>query len=145
MTMATEDFNPLSLAEITAATEKEKADKVDHVWAERIATLGIGGGFLIKRTEAESQRAIKTRINRAAEAAYRKLDWYPQSGVLADGKPSSYVVKVKAIDVKAQAEASTSQNGQSGTVQAQQTTNSENTPNGTSEENEPVGPRRGRS
>lgn len=132
----TDEFSPLTLAEITDATAKAKVDKVDHVWEGRIATLAIGGGFLIKRTEAETQRAIKTRINRAAEASGRKLTWYPQSGTLADGKPSSYVVKVTAITVV--------QNAQNGTVQAQQTTDSENTATDESEETTPVGPRRNR-
>lgn len=136
MTMATEEFSPLTLAEITAATAREKESKVDQVWSERIATLGIGGGFLIKRTEAETQRAIKTRINRAAEASGRKLTWYPQSGTLADGKPASYVVKVTAITVV--------QNGQNGTSQAQQTTEGQNTADTASEDNAPAGPRRAR-
>jgi hypothetical protein len=132
----TEEFSPLTLAEITAATAKEKENKVDAVWSERISTLNIGGGFLIKRTEAETQRAIKTRINRAAEASGRKLTWYPQSGTLADGKPSSYVVKVTAINVV--------QNGQNGTSQAQQPSEPAETPTEASEENAPVGPRRAR-
>lgn len=133
----TETFEPLTLQEITAATAKVPESKVDETWKNRIATLQIGGGFRIHRTEAESTRQLKTRINRSSLATGRKLAWYPQSGTLADGKPSSYVVKVVAINVP--------QNGQEGTQEGQQPSEGENTGTESSEENASVGPRRGRS
>lgn len=143
--MTMEPFETLTLAEITAATAKATADKIDPMWKQRIEGLPVGGGFKLTRTESETQRALKTRINRAAEASYRELAWYPQSGLLADGKPGSYVVKVKALDLKAKAEAEASQNGQSGTSQPQQTTEGENGATDTSDENAPQTRVRGRS
>lgn len=140
-----EVFEPLTLAEVTAATAKEATDKVDHEWADRIKTLAIGGGFRIRRSEGEPTRTLKTRINRAAFAAFRELAWYPQEGNLTDGKPASYVVKVKSIDTKREAEAATSQNGQNGPSQPAQPTPPAPTTDPSSPEPETAGgPRVGR-
>ena len=135
MTMP-ETFEPLTLQEITTATAKEKQDKIDPVWKERISTVSVGNGFRLRRVLPESQRALKTRINHAAEASGRKLAWYPQSGVLEDGKPGSYVVKVAALLV--------SQNGSQASQETPQTTEGQNSENGTSEETAAVVRGRGR-
>lgn len=137
MALESEIFEPLTLAEITAATAKEAADKIDHEWADRIATLPVGGGFKIKRSEGEPTRTLKTRIGRAARSVFRDLAWYPQPGSLTDGKPASYIVRVKSIDLKAQAEAANAQNAQNGTVQAQQPTEGQNNGESVPEENAP--------
>lgn len=136
MTMAEEVFEPLTLAEITAATAKEPTERVDVAWRDRIATLPVGGGFKIGRSEGETSRSLKTRINRAAMATFRELTWYPQSGNLADGKPATYVVKVKAIDLKKQAEAA--QKAQNGTVQAPEPSEPEKNGESPADENAPT-------
>jgi hypothetical protein len=140
-----ETFEPLTLQEITAVTAKEAESKIDPVWSQRISSLPVGGGFRINRVEGDPQRTLKTRINRAAEASYRKLTWYPQSGTLSDGKPSGYVVKVTSLDLKKKAEAETAQNAQNGALQPQQPTNDQNAGNPSPEENAAVGARRSRS
>jgi hypothetical protein len=120
-------FEALDVDAIREIQNKDKEDKIDHEWAQRISTVPIGAGFRLQRTDEESQRNFKRRINSAAAAppSFRTLDWYPQDTNLPKNvDPKNYVVRVKSIDTKAKSEweaAQTSQNGTAGTPQAPQT------------------------
>jgi len=135
---------------------KPEEKKPDEIWSSRIASVALGTGFRAHRTEGESVRQLKRRINAAAgspEGGFKTLEWKPEDRNLPDGQPASYRVKVKAIDLKAKAEweaeqakkTTTSQNDQGGTVEGQQPTTDENQSDSTPENEPAVAGRRGRS
>lgn len=123
-----ETFSPAQLAENPLFKAEEK--KPDETWTQRISGVALGSGFRVHRTEGESTRQLKRRINAAAgseAAGFKTLEWKPEDRKLPDGFPASYIVKVKAIDLKAKAEAEANrQNAQNGTSQGQETTDGSN-------------------
>lgn len=124
-----ETFTPQELSENPLFKTEEK--KPDETWTSRIASIALGSGFRVHRTEGESVRQLKRRVNAAAgseSAGFKTLEWKPESKNLPDGNPASYIVKVKAIDLKAKAEAANRQDAQNGPVQGQQTTDPQNNP-----------------
>lgn len=130
MTMAAEPFEELSPKDIAESPLfKTEQQLPDPVWAERIGKLAVGAGFRMHRPEGETVRQLKKRINRAAGVTFRTLDWRPEQKNLPEGQePSSFVVKVRSLDLKAKAEAeekakaATAQNGSGSPQEAQQTT-----------------------
>lgn len=114
-----ETFSPEQIKDDPLFKAEEK--KPDEVWSKNIATVAVGGGFRVHRTEGESVRQLKRRINAASgspQAGFKTLEWKPESRNLPDGLPASYMVRVKAVNLtekaayeKAQSEA-TSKNGQ---------------------------------
>jgi len=151
MTTADTDWVTFTKDAMSDITAKEEADKVDHVWADRISTLPVGHGFRARRDDSETVRQFKGRLNRAARFTFRELEWFPEHKHIKPEDETSWIVKVRSLNVKAQAEAAakaaqavTSQNGSETLSQPQQTTEGENTGNGASEDNAAVGPRRGR-
>lgn len=126
--MAENEFEMLSVEQIREIQNKDKEDKVDHEWADRIATVPVGAGWKMTRPEEENQRNFKRRINGAAAISFRTLDWYPQETNLPPNvEPKTYVVRVKSIDLKAKQAAEQQAAQQSGAAAAQ------NSQNGTSE------------
>jgi hypothetical protein len=135
--VAENEFQFLSAEEMREIQNKDKEDKLDHEWAQRISTVPVGAGFKIIRPDEEQQRNFKRRINAAALASGRTLDWYPQETNLAPNvEPKTYVVRVKAHDkTKTYAgPAAISQNGQNGASQPQQTTEEASSTTESSEE-----------
>jgi hypothetical protein len=123
-----ETFDKDAMSEITA---KEIADKVDHVWADRINTLPVGHGFRARRDDSETVRQFKRRVNDAGRFVYRELDWFPQHKNIKPEDETEWVVKVRSLNVKAQAEAAAklaAQNGSQASQEGQQTTSVENNP-----------------
>jgi hypothetical protein len=112
---------------------KVEEKKADETWSMRISSVAVGGGFRVHRTEGESTRQLKRRVNAAAGSelgGFKVLEWKPESKNLPDGQPSSYLVRVKALDLKAKAEAEearkkASQNGSQGSPEGVQTTEGE--------------------
>lgn len=136
------EFEMLTVEQVREIQNKGKEDKIDHEWAERIATVPVGAGWKMTRPEEESQRNFKRRIGDAARVSFRTLDWYPQETNLPAGQePKTYVVRVKSIDLKAK-QAATAQNSQNGTSQPQQPAGESPSTPSTSEETEPAQPRR---
>jgi len=146
--MTTADFETFDKDAISEFTAKEEIDKVDHVWSDRIGTLPVGHGFRARRDDSESVRQFKRRLNAAAKFTYRELEWFPEQKNVKPEEVTSWVVKVRSLNVKAQAEAvakaAMAQNGPNPSQESQQTTNGENTGNSSSEENVSTGPRRAR-
>jgi len=145
------EFEMLSVEEMRAIQNKDKEDKIDHEWAEKIATVPVGAGWKMTRSEEESQRNFKRRINAAAAAppSFRVLDWYPQDTNLPPNTdPKNYVIRVKSIDLKAKAAYEAQQNGsamqnsQNGTSDAQQPAGASQSSPNTSEAGEPATARR---
>jgi hypothetical protein len=147
--MTTADFETFDKDAISEITAKAEIDKIDHTWADRISTLPVGHGFRAKRDESETVRMFKRRIGAAARFVYRELEWFPDHKNVKPINETSWVVKVRSLNVKAQAEdaakAAMSHDGREGTQEATQPTGSENRPIDTPTENEPVGPRRARA
>jgi hypothetical protein len=109
------------MSEITA---KDEADKVDHTWADRINTLPVGHGFRARRDDSETVRQFKGRINRSARFVFRELDWFPQHKNIKPEDETEWVVKVRSLNVKAQAEAvakAASQNASQASQEGSQT------------------------
>lgn len=137
----------LGKEEMSEITAKEIADKVDHIWADRINTLPVGHGFRARRDDSETVRQYKRRINDAARFVFRELDWFPQHKNIKPEDETEWVVKVRSLNVKAQQEAADkakSQNASQASSAAPQTTNGQNTGNPSSEDKTPVGPRSAR-
>jgi hypothetical protein len=150
--MTTADFETFDKEAMSEITAKEEIDKLDHVWAERISKLPVGHGFRARRDDSESVRQFKRRLNAAAKYSFRELEWFPEQKNVKPEDVTSWVVKVRSLNVKAQQEAAAkaamAQNGQNASQasqEGQQTTEGENPPNDTSEETTSVGPRRARS
>ena len=90
-----------TLAEFQTATSTP-----DEIWSKRIAPIPVGASFTINRPADETQRAFKKRINRAAMVSFKTLEWKSRDGSLPDDQePTHWLVKVKALDLKAQAAA----------------------------------------
>lgn len=122
--MTTADFETFDKEAMSEITAKEQADKVDHTWADRINTLPVGHGFRARRDDSETVRQYKRRINDAARFVYRELDWFPQHKNIKPEDETEWVVKVRSLNVKAQAEAAakaTSPNGSNPSQEASQT------------------------
>jgi hypothetical protein len=149
------EFEMISVEQMREIQNKDKEDKIDHEWAEKIATVPVGAGWKMVRSEDESQRNFKRRINAAAAAppSFRVLDWYPQETNLPPNTdPKTYVIRVKSIDTKSkqayEAQQAQTQNGvaaqnsQNGTSEAQQPAGAEQSTPNTSEAGEPAQPRR---
>ena len=143
-----ETFDKDAMSDITA---KEEIDKLDHMWAQRIATLPVGHGFRARRDDSESVRQYKRRLNAAAKFSYRELEWFPDQKNVKPEDVTSWVVKIRSLNIKAQQEAaqkaSMAANGQNAPQASQegpQTTEGENADNPSSEENAATGPRRAR-
>jgi len=102
-----ETFDKEALAEITA---KAEIDKLDHMWADRIGTLPVGHGFRAKRDDNESVRQFKRRMNAAAKFSYRELQWFPEQKNVKAEDVTSWVVKIRSLDTKAQREAEEAKN-----------------------------------
>jgi hypothetical protein len=157
----TDNWNPSDLFDkdqIAEITAKEAEDKIDRVWADRISTLPVGHGFRARREEGESVRQLKRRLNAAAGVSYRELEWFPEQKNVKPEDVTSFVVKVRSLNIKKQredaekkaaAEAAKSTNGQDASnpsQEAPQTPSPEN--NGAqdnSSENAPAGPRSARN
>jgi len=138
------EFEMISVDQMREIQNKDKEDKIDHEWAERISTVPVGAGWKMVRPEEENQRNFKRRINAAAAAppSFRVLDWYPQETNLPPNTdPKTYVIRVKSIDLKGKA-AYEAQKSQNGTSEPQQTPTEPETPNPTSPEPEAAGARR---
>jgi len=145
--MTTADFETFDKEAISEITAKAEIDKLDHVWAERISTLPVGHGFRARRDDSESVRQYKRRLNAAAKFSFRELEWFPDHKNIKPEDETSWIVKIRSLNVKAQREAEEAKNGQDarkGTQEAQQTTEGENTGTENPNENAPVGPRRAR-
>lgn len=154
-----ETFDKETLATLTP---KSEASMPDPVWSERIGSLPVGNGFRIKRQEGETVRQLKKRINRAAGVTFRTLEWYPEQKNVATEDVTSFVVKVRALDLKAKATAEAkaeeaakaaeeaaknSANGQDtsqASQEAPQPTGSENAGSESPEQEAPVASRRTR-
>jgi hypothetical protein len=127
--MTTADFETFSKEDMADITAKEEADKVDHTWADRINTLPVGHGFRARRDDSETVRQFKGRINRSARFVYRELEWFPQHKNIKPEDETEWVVKVRSLNVKAQAEAvakAASQNASQASQEGSQTPSSEN-------------------
>jgi len=121
-----ETFDKDAMSEITA---KEEIDKLDHVWAQRISTLPVGHGFRARRDDSESVRQYKRRLNAAAKFSYRELEWFPDQKNVKPEDVTSWIVKVRSLDVKKAAEAAAKANGQNASQasqEGQQTPSAEN-------------------
>jgi hypothetical protein len=136
-----DEFAVISVEEMREIQNKDKEDKLDHEWAQRISTVPVGAGWKMIRPDEEQQRNFKRRINAAALASGRTLDWYPQETNLPPNvEPKTYVVRVKAHD-KTKTYAgpnangvATAQNSQNGTSEPQQPAGEEPSTPSTSEE-----------
>jgi hypothetical protein len=144
-----EQFEVLSVEQMREIQNKDKEDKLDHEWAQRISTVPVGAGWKMIRPDEEQQRNFKRRINAAALASGRTLDWYPQETNLPPNvEPKTYVVRVKAHDktktyVPGQnGQTTTSQNGTAGTQESQETTEEQNGTPDTSTETQTAQTRR---
>ena len=100
-------FEPITdLAEVRKLTTKARTREVDQGWAERIGTLTLGQAFNTVRPETETVRQFKKRLNAAAAASYRSLDWTTQDPKQPEGvEPKRFLARIKAIDANAQKEA----------------------------------------
>jgi len=131
--MAT-DFETFDAAAIAAMPAfQQTVSGPDQTWVDRIASVNVGSGFRVRREEGETSHQVKRRVNAAAAVHYKLLMWKPEQTNLPEGQqPTSWVVKVKALDLKAKAEAEAKarQNAQSAPSQPQQPTE---TPNGTTD------------
>ena len=130
-----EEFEMISVEQMREIQNKDKEDKIDHEWAQRISTVPVGAGWKMVRPDEESQRNFKRRINAAAAAppSFRVLDWYPQETNLPPNvEPKTYVVRVKSLDTKGKAAYEAAQTSQNGTA-------AQNSQNGTSEPQQPAG------
>lgn len=129
---------------------KTESQKPDPIWTERIGPIPVGASFTVNRPNGETVRAFKKRINRASMVHFKTLEWKSKDTNLPDGiEATHWVAKVKALDLKAKAEAeariaANAQNGSETPQEAAQTTEPENAAQDTSEETTAVGPRRGR-
>jgi hypothetical protein len=126
--MTTADFETFDKDAMSEITAKEEVDKLDHVWAQRISTLPVGHGFRARRDESESVRQYKRKLNAAAKFSFRELEWFPEQKNIKPEDVTSWVVKVRSLNVKAQQEAAakaaqqpTSPNGAQASQEAQQT------------------------
>jgi len=142
--MTTADFETFDKDAIAEFTAKAEIDKLDHMWADRIGTLAVGHGFRAKRDESnESVRQFKRRLNAAAKYTYRELEWFPEQKNVKAENVTSWVVKIRSLDTKAQREAEEAKNGSQASQEGQQTTEGEGSTEGTSpDSNTPVGSRR---
>src|SRR5215475_7154208 len=104
MTTADTDWVTFTKDAMSDITAKEEADKVDHVWADRISTLPVGHGFRARRDDSETVRQFKGRLNRAARFTHRELEWFPDHKNLKTEDETSWVVKVRSFNTKAAAE-----------------------------------------
>jgi hypothetical protein len=147
--MTTADFETFDKEAMSEITAKEIADKVDHVWADRINTLPVGHGFRARRDDSETVRQFKRRVNDAGRFVYRELDWFPQHKNIKPEDETEWVVKVRSLNVKAQAEAAAkaaAQNGPQTSQDGQQTTSAGNSGTEDTQNQEPaVGPRSARN
>jgi hypothetical protein len=109
---------------------KTESQKPDPIWTDRITPLAVGYSFRVTRPEGESVRQLKKRINRAAGVSFKTLEWKPEDQNVDSQDAKRFVVRVKALDLKAKAaaEAKARQNGQEAPSQTQQTTEGETTP-----------------
>lgn len=147
--MTTADFETFDKEAMSEITAKEIADKVDHVWADRINTLPVGHGFRARRDDSETVRQFKRRVNDAGRFVFRELDWFPQHKNIKPEDETEWVVKVRSLNVKAQAEAvarATSQNGSNPSSDAPQTTSPDsNPPEDAQNQDASTGPRSARN
>jgi hypothetical protein len=136
---------PTTLKEFQTETQKP-----DELWVARLTPLAVGQSFTINRPEGESVRQFKKRINRAGMAPpnFKTLEWKSKDTNLPEGvEPTHFVVKIRALDLKAKAEheAKQSQNGQNGTQEASEPPNIDVSATDTNEnENAPQARVRGR-
>lgn len=143
-----ETFDKAQLAEIAPKIEKTPPDPV---WTARIQPLTVGTGFRVHRIEGETVRQLKKRINKAAGVSFKTLEWLPEQKNVAADDVTSFIVKIRALDLKAKAEAEKkaeeekSQNGSNPSPTAPEPT-SENEPAVSPEitPETPSGPRRPR-
>jgi hypothetical protein len=105
---STDVFEPiLDVAEVRRLTTTARTKEIDMTWAERIGKLTLGQAFNTQRPDTESVRQFKKRINAAAGHTFRSLDWTTLDPKQPEGvEPKRFLAKVKAIDIKAQQEAS---------------------------------------
>ena len=100
MTQDNGAFEVLEIAEVRKLTRTARSKEVDTVWRDRIATLALGKGFRTQRPETETIRQFKKRMNAAAAAAHRTLEWTTMDKNLPeDVEATNYVATVKAIEV----------------------------------------------
>jgi|SRR5215469_3004609 len=152
MTQA-DDFKVFDAAETKTLAEFQTATSTpDKVWSDRIAPIPVGASFTINRPADETQRAFKKRINRAAMVSFKTLEWKSRDGALPDTvEPTHWLVKVKALDLKAQAAAKAAAekaaNGQAGVQTSGEASSEPQTPetgeNGSQEGSEPATAQRG--
>lgn len=93
------EFEPLEIAEVRKLTRTARSKEIDATWRDRIATIGLGKGFKTIRPETETVRQFKKRMNAAAAAAHRTLEWTTMDKNLPeDVEATHFVATVKAID-----------------------------------------------
>ena len=124
--MTTDKYEEFDATQIAAmpqfATSKTGPDQT---WIDRIANIPLGAGFRVYREEGETPMQLKRRISAAAKQSFKELTWKAEQVNLPEGQhPTSYVVKIKAIDTKgkAEAEAKARQNGSPASPQPSQPT-----------------------
>jgi hypothetical protein len=120
---------------------KTESQKPDPIWTDRITPLNVGYSFRVTRVDGETVRQLKKRINRAAGVSFKTLEWKPEDQNVDSQDAKRFIVRVKALDLKAKAaaEAKARQNGQEAPSQTQGTKEGENTPT------TPSGPRAARN
>ena len=141
--MAEDTFEMLTVEQMNELRNKDKVDKLDRQWVERIATVPLGAGFKMIRPEEENQRNFKRRIGDAARESGRTLDWTPQETNLSPGQePKTYVVRIRAIDKTKAAQYAASKSGQNGLPNASQPAQNGTTDQSPEQVPEPAGTRR---
>jgi hypothetical protein len=140
-------YEPFDATQIAAMPAFQNAKSgPDQTWVDRIANMPVGAGFRVYREEGETPMQMKRRISTAAKVHFKELEWKPEQIDLPQGQnPTSWVVRIKAIDLKAKAEAEARQNGSNASAQPPQTTSTTSTDTSTSDTAETAGgPRRPR-
>jgi hypothetical protein len=127
MTQVVDDGFAVQDLQTTVKEFQTEAQKPDELWVTRLTPIPVGQSFTVNRPEGESVRQFKKRINRAAMAPpnFKTLEWKSRDTNLPEGvEPTHFVVKIRALDLKAKAEHEAKlQNPQNGIQEAAQTTN----------------------
>lgn len=141
--MTTADFEVFDAKQTAENPILNPSKAPDTTWVERLAPLPVGYSFRVKRPDTESVRNFVKRVNNAARSeggGFKSLEWHQENPNLPREQEHTFLVRVKALDVKAQQRAQAL--SQNGTSQAQQPTQPQETSNSTPEqESGPRGPR----
>lgn len=141
-----EVFDPKTTAENPLF--KTESQKPDPIWTDRITPLAVGYSFRVQRTEGETVRQMKKRINRAAGVSFKTLFWKSEDQNVPEGQePKRFIVQIKALDLKAKAEfeKKLAQNGvNQPSTEPPANVTSDSAPDGSAEGASAQGPRRPR-